>query len=174
VSVKVGCPAPEFTCDALVDGKVDGKVSLGDYKGKWVLLYFYPLDFTFVCPTEIIAINEAVPKLAELNCQVLAASTDSAFSHLAWTESHPGLKNMAHPMIADTTHALSKAYDVLLEDKGIALRGSFLIDPEGVLQWSNVNALNVGRNVDEIIRVLEALQTGGLTPCGWTPGQDTL
>ena len=174
MSVKVGCPAPEFTVSALVDGDVNGEVSLSDYKGKWVLLYFYPLDFTFVCPTEIIAINEAVPKLAELNCQVLACSTDSVYSHLAWTESHPGLKNMAHPMLADTAHEVSKAYDVLLEDKGIALRGSFVIDPEGVLQWVNVNALNVGRSVDEIIRVLEALQTGGLTPCGWTPGQATL
>jgi alkyl hydroperoxide reductase subunit AhpC len=171
VSVKVGCPAPEFTVDALVAGGFK-TVSLSDYRGKWVLLYFYPLDFTFVCPTEIIAFSQAVPQFEKLNCQVLSASTDSQYSHLAWTESHPGLKSIAHPMLADTAHTLSSAYDVLLEGQGIALRGSFLIDPDGILQWVNVNGLNIGRNVDEVLRVLEALQSGELTPCGWTPGQD--
>lgn len=173
MSVKVGQPAPDFTAQALVAGE-HKPVSLSDYKGKWVYLYFYPLDFTFVCPTEIIAFNEAVPAFEELNCQVLVASTDSVFSHQAWTESHPGLKNMAHPMLGDTSHALSSAYGVLLEDKGIALRGSFIIDPEGVLQWMAIHPLAVGRSVDEVKRVLAALQTGGLTPCGWTPGQATL
>jgi peroxiredoxin (alkyl hydroperoxide reductase subunit C) len=173
VSVQIGKPAPDFCCQALVDGKF-AEIKLEDYKGKWVYLYFYPLDFTFVCPTEIVAFNEAVPAFAERNCAVLTASTDSVYSHLGWTESHPDLKGMAHPMLGDTSHALSKAYGVLLEDKGIALRGSFLIDPEGNVRWININDLPVGRNVDEVLRVLDALQTGGLTPCGWRKGQKTL
>jgi peroxiredoxin (alkyl hydroperoxide reductase subunit C) len=173
VSVQVCSPAPDFTCQALVNGQFED-VSLVGYRGKWVVLYFYPLDFTFVCPTEIMAFNEAVPAFEKLNTQLLVCSTDSVYSHLAWTESHPGLKNMAHPMLGDTSHAVSKAFGVLLEDKGIALRGTFVIDPDGVLQWSNVNALNVGRSVDEVLRVVQALQTGGLTPCGWKPGDKTL
>ncbi len=173
MSVKVGDPAPDFAVEALVDGQFK-TVSLADYKGQWVLLYFYPLDFTFVCPTEIIAFNDAVGDFAERNCAVLVASTDSVYSHLGWTESHPGLKGMRHPMLGDTSHALSRAYDVLLEDKGIALRGSFIIDPEGVLQWMAVHPLAVGRSVEETLRVLDALQSGGLTPCGWKKGEQTL
>ncbi|MCC7494632.1 MAG: peroxiredoxin [Fimbriimonadaceae bacterium] len=173
MSLQVGAPAPCFDCEALVDGEFK-QVKLGDYKGKWVLLYFYPLDFTFVCPTEIVAFNNAVEDFAARNCCVLAASTDSVFSHLGWTTSHPELRNMRHPMLGDTSHALSKAYGVLLEEKGITLRGTFLIDPDGVLQWASINPLNVGRSVGETLRVLDALQTGGLTPCEWKAGQETL
>lgn len=173
MSVKVGQPAPEVSCEALLDGEFKA-IQLSDYQGKWVFLYFYPLDFTFVCPTEIIAFNDAVDKFAELNCDLLACSTDSVYSHLGWCGSHPGLKHMKHAMLGDTTHEVSRAFDVLLEDKGIALRGSFVIDPEGVVRWINVNDLSVGRSVDEALRVLQALQTDELTPCGWKPGQATL
>ncbi|NUP98545.1 MAG: peroxiredoxin [Armatimonadetes bacterium] len=173
MSLKVGKPAPGFTCEALTDGEFR-TVSLDDYRGQWVFLYFYPLDFTFVCPTEIVAFNDAVDEFTQRNCQVLTASTDSVYSHLGWCQSHPGLRNMRHPMLGDTAHEVARAYDVLVEDKGIALRGSFLIDPDGVLQWVNINGLNVGRSVDETLRVLDALQTGGLTPCGWQAGEKTL
>ncbi|HAZ64226.1 MAG TPA: thioredoxin peroxidase [Armatimonadetes bacterium] len=173
VSTQVGKPAPDFTCQALVGGEFK-EISLSDYRGKWVLLYFYPLDFTFVCPTEIGAINDAVPQFEKLNCQVIAASTDSVYSHLAWTERQPELRNMAHPMLGDTAHTVSRAYRVLIEEEGIALRGSFFIDPDGVLQWININGKDTGRNVDELLRVLAALQSGGLTPCNWKPGDATL
>ena len=173
MGIKVGQPAPSFDCEALVGGKFEN-ISLEGLRGKWVVLFFYPLDFTFVCPTEIMAFNEAVHEFEKLNAQVVASSTDSVFSHLAWSESHPGLKNLAIPVLGDTAHAVARAYGVLIEDKGIALRGTFVIDPEGTLQWVNVNALNVGRSVDEVLRVLEALHTGGLTPCGWQPGEATL
>ncbi len=171
--LQVGKPAPEFACEALVDGEFK-TISLADNRGKWVVLYFYPLDFTFVCPTEIVAFNNAVDQFAARNCQLLTASTDSVFSHLGWTQSHPDLADMRHPMLSDTNHALSRAYGVLLEDKGIALRGTFVIDPDGKLQWMCINSLDVGRSVGEVLRVLDALQTGGLTPCEWKSGQATL
>lgn len=173
MSLQIGRPAPEFECEALIDGEFL-TVKLADYRGQWVLLYFYPLDFTFVYPTEIVAFNEALPEFERRNCAVLACSTDSVYSHLGWCESHPQLREMRHPMLGDTAHEVARAYNVLLEDKGIALRGSFLIDDQGVLQWLTINGLNVGRSVAETLRVLDALQTGGLTPCGWTPGEATL
>lgn len=179
MSVMVGQPAPDFSVQAY-DRTQDGKdhqfknVSLSDYRGKWVCLYFYPLDFTFVCPTEIVAFNKAVPDFADRDCVVLTASTDSVFSHKGWCDSHSDLKGMKHLMLADTAHTLATSYGVLKGDAGIAYRGVFLIDPNGITRWMAIHDLSVGRSVDEVIRVLDALQTDKLCPCNWKPGEKTL
>lgn len=168
--VKVGKLAPEFKAEALV--KEDFKeVALHDYAGKWVVLYFWPLDFTFICPTEITEFNQRFDDFTKLNAQILGCSTDSVHSHKAWMKQLGGMK---YPLLSDNTHEISRAYDVLIEEKGIALRGVFVIDPEGVLRWAAVHDLSVGRNVDEVLRVLKALQTGELCPVGWKPGEKTL
>ncbi|MBI3032540.1 peroxiredoxin [Candidatus Woesearchaeota archaeon] len=169
--VKVGQMVPTFDVEAYVDGQIK-KISLNDYQGKWVVLFFYPLDFTFVCPTEIKGFAAASGDFKAANAEVLAASTDSAHSHKAWFQRD--MVQVKFPVLADTNHALSRAFGVLIEDKGIALRGTFIIDPEGVLKYMVVSDLNVGRSVQETLRVLKALQTGGLCPIDWKPGQDTL
>ncbi|MBX3449783.1 MAG: peroxiredoxin [Planctomycetaceae bacterium] len=179
MTARVGYLAPDFSVQAFDCSKNNTdqqftQISLGDYRGKWVCLYFYPLDFTFVCPTEIVRFNESLSEFTSRNCVVLTASTDSVFSHKAWCESHPDLKKMQHPMLADTSHALSTAYGVLKDDAGIAFRGTFLIDPNGVVRWACMNDLPVGRDVNEVLRVLDALQTDKLTPCGWKKGDKTL
>ncbi|CAN3376075.1 hypothetical protein DIURU_001970 [Diutina rugosa] len=173
-------PAPSFTKTAVVDGTFE-TVSLEDYKGKWVLLAFIPLAFTFVCPTEIIAYSEAAKKFAEKDCQVLFASTDSEYSLLAWTNvarKDGGLGPVDIPLVADTNHSLSKDYGVLIEEEGIALRGIFLIDPKGTLRQITINDLPVGRSVDESLRLLEAFQFtdkhGEVCPANWQPGADTI
>jgi len=171
-NLQVGEKAPDFKAKAFVAGTDFKEFSLGDFRGKWVCLFFYPLDFTFVCPTEIQSFGEKEAQFREEGCQVLGCSTDSEFTHKAWYERD--LKSVKFPVLADTNHRISRAYGVLMEDAGIALRGTFLIDPEGKLQWMNVNALNVGRNVDEVLRTLQALKTGGLCPANWTKGQATL
>lgn len=179
MSVMIGQPAPNVTVQAY-DRTQDGTdkqfrtISLSDFKGQWVCLYFYPLDFTFVCPTEIIAFNNALPDFADRECVVLTASTDSVYSHKGWCDSHADLKHMKHAMLADTTHKLSREYGVLKEDDGIAYRGIFLIDPQGIVRWSAIHDLSVGRNVDEVLRVLDALQTDKLCPCNWKQGDKTL
>ena len=179
MTVRVGQPAPCFEVQAYDRTKNDtdkqfSTVKLSDFSGKWVCLYFYPLDFTFVCPTEIITFNEAVAEFTKRGCALLTASTDSVFSHKGWCDSHPGLKTLQHLMLADTNHQLSAAYDVLDEKQGIAYRGVFLIDPKGIVRYLAVHDLGVGRNVEEVIRVLDALQTDKLVPCNWKPGQKTL
>lgn len=168
---KVGAIAPEFKAKAYLAGDFK-EVSLKDFKGKWVCLYFYPLDFTFVCPTEIRAFAEKEAQFKEAGCQLVACSTDSEYSHKAWFERD--LKEVKYPVLADTTHVIARDYGVLLEEKGIALRGTFLIDPNGTLQWMQVNALGTGRSVDEVLRTLQALKTGELCPANWKPGQATL
>lgn len=172
---KVGKPAPKFEMEALmVDGSF-GKVSLQENMdaGKWTVLYFYPLDFTFVCPTEIQAMSNEVERFDALNTSVISASCDSVYSHLAWTET-PALGKIAHPMGADKNMEVAEDYGVLDEEAGTAVRGLFIIDPEGLLVHATINDNNVGRNVDEVFRVLEAFQSGGLAPCGWTPGKKLL
>lgn len=169
----VGNPAPKFEMEtALGNGEGFGKVSLDDYKGKWLVMFFYPLDFTFICPTEITAYSEAYNQFKELNAEVLAVSTDSVHSHKAWINN--GLGKLNIQIASDNTHQVSRDYGVLVEDKGIALRGLFIIDPDGILQYAVVHNTNVGRNVDETIRVLQALQSGGLCGVNWRPGQPHL
>lgn len=171
--------APQFSADAVIDGDFK-TINLADYRGKWVYLFFYPLDFTFVCPTEIIAFSDAVDRFEKLNTQVLGCSIDSKFVHLRWIEtsrSEGGLGGCKYPLIADVTKEIARSYDVLTAD-GVALRGSFLIDPQGVVRQATVNDLSVGRNIDEAIRLIEAFQYtdkhGEVCPAGWTEGSDTI
>jgi len=168
---KVGEPAPAFSAEAYVNGEFTG-VRLDQYRGRWVVLFFYPLDFTFVCPTEIRGFARRYPDFERQNAVVIAASTDSIHSHKAWFQRD--MPDVAFPVLADTNHAVSRAYGVLIEQKGIALRGTFIIDPEGILRYAVVSDLNVGRSVEETLRVLQAFQTGGLCPVDWQPGEKNL
>jgi alkyl hydroperoxide reductase subunit AhpC len=172
IQAKVGEPAPTFTLDAVV-GSEFKKVSLTDYRGKWVVLFFYPLDFTFVCPTEIRGFNEKLDEFRKLNAVVLGASVDSKYSHLAWIK-RGDLGSLNYPLLSDFKKEVAERYGILDEKEGVALRGLFIIDPDGVLQYQLVHNLSVGRSVEETLRVLEALQTGELCPIGWHPGQKTL
>ncbi len=172
--------APKFKAVAVVDKEFQ-EVSLDDYKGKWVVLFFYPLDFTFVCPTEITAFADSREKFDELNTQLLCCSVDSQYSHLAWIETprkHGGVGEMNYPMISDLNKTIGRDYGVLLEDAGVTLRGLFIIDPEGKVAFEVVHDLGIGRNVGEVLRVLKAIQanyeTGDVCPANWTPGDDTM
>lgn len=171
--IKVGQKAPAFEETAYVAGEFK-TVKLSDNKGKWTVLFFYPLDFTFICPTEIERFAQMEGDFKKLNAVVVGASTDSEFSHKNWYETDNRLKAVKYPVIADTSHRLSSAYGVLVTDKGIALRGTFIIDPDGIVRYSLVSDLSVGRNVQEILRVLQAFQTGELCPVHWEPGEKTL
>ena len=171
-TLRVGQTVPNFKTKALLADGSFKEIQWNDYKGKWVVLFFYPLDFTFVCPTEIQAFNENYTKFQQAGAEVLTASTDSVYSHLAWTKS--GLGQIRFPMIGDTNHSVSKLFNVLVEEAGIALRGTFIINPDGKLCSAVVNDLSVGRNVEETLRTLQAFQTGKLTGCNWKPGEKTL
>ena len=170
--LQVGQKAPDFSAQALMADGSQKEVKLADFKGKWVVLFFYPLDFTFVCPTEIQGFDKHYDDFKKLNAEVVAASTDSYYSHKAWTESSLG--KIRFPILADTNHAVSKSYNVLIPNKGFALRGTFIINPEGVLKSAVVNDTSVGRSVEETLRTLQAFQTGKNTGCGWKPGEKTL
>ncbi|KAI0157155.1 thioredoxin-like protein [Hypoxylon sp. FL1284] len=171
-------PAPAFTATTVFPGGEFKDISLKDYEGKWVVLLFYPLDFTFVCPTEIIQYNDALPRFEAINTAVLGVSTDSHFSHLAWTEKprkQGGLgSDLQLPLVADKSQKISRSYGVLLEDEGVALRGLFIIDPKGTLRQITVNDLPVGRNVEETLRLVQAFQFtdehGEVCPAGWQNG----
>ncbi len=171
-SLQVGQKAPDFAAQALMPDQSFKEVKLSDFKGKWVVLFFYPLDFTFVCPTEIKSFDKNIAEFRKLGAEVLAASTDSVYSHKAWVEH--GLGKIQFPILGDTNHTVAKGFNVLLQDKGIALRGTFIIDANGILKSAVVNDLPVGRSVEETIRTLQALQTGKLTGCEWKPGEKTL
>lgn len=175
----VGKQAPRFEMDAVMANKEFGKVSLEENmrNGKWTILFFYPMDFTFVCPTEIIALSERHGEFGDLDAEVIGVSTDTIHTHLAWINTdrrEGGLGNLNYPLAADTNHQVSKDYGVLIEEEGIALRGLFIINPEGELMYQVVSHNNIGRDVNETLRVLQALQTGGLCPANWKPGQKTL
>ncbi len=179
---KVGMPAPKFEMDAVLPTGdfLDrfGKVNLDDLlnEGKWVVLYFYPLDFTFVCPTEIKRFNALTAKFAEMNTELIACSTDSVFSHLAWQE-RSDLERLKHIHASDNNHVVSEAYGVLDDEKGVAWRGTFFIAPDGTLKAAHVNHGEGGRNVDEVLRTLQVFQQeveGEMVPCGWNPGDDLL
>ncbi len=179
MSTLVQKPAPEFKGQAVV-GNAFKEVKLSDYKGKWVVLFFYPLDFTFVCPTEITAFSDQYSKFEELNTEVIGVSVDSHFTHLAWVNTprkQGGLGELRYPLLSDLTKNVARDYGVLL-DSGISLRGLFIINPKGVVQYSVVHDLGIGRSVDETLRVLSALQqvekTGEVCPANWKPGADTI
>ena len=172
MAAKVGQKAPYWEAQGLAPNGDFKEYKSTDFEGKWLVLFFYPLDFTFVCPTEIRGYDEHAAAFKEANCQVVGASTDSVFSHKAWTEQSLG--KLGIPLLADTSHEISRKFGVLIENKGIALRGTFIIDDKGTLRYSAVHDLNVGRSVEETLRVLQALQTGEKCPVGWKPGQKTL
>ncbi len=173
-------PAPEFKCGALV-GEEFKTVSLSDYRGKWVCLFFYPMDFTFVCPTEITAFDDSYTAFKELNCEIIGCSVDSKYTHLAWAKTprkEGGIGRLRYPLVADIKKEIGRNYGVLLENEGITLRGLFLVNPQGVVQYQLVHDLGVGRSVDEVLRVLRALQelsrTGEVCPANWQPGKRTM
>lgn len=172
--------APSFKAQALV-GESFKEVSLADYKGKWVCLFFYPLDFTFVCPTEITAFNDLAPQFKEANCEVIGCSVDSHFTHLAWSKiprKEGGLGKLDIPLLADLRKEIGRDYGVLLPEAGITLRGLYLIDPDGKVAYQVVHDLGIGRNPEEVLRVLQALQenkkTGDVCPANWRPGSKTM
>lgn len=168
--MKVGDKVEDFEFNAYFKGDFT-KGKLSDYKGKWVVLFFYPEDFTFVCPTEIRAFAKHHKEFEKEGASIIAASTDSVHSHKAWYERD--LPEVKYPVIADSNHKISEQFNVLL-DSGIALRGTFIIDPDGLLRYIVVSDNNVGRSVEETLRVLKALKTGELCPIEWKPGEKTL
>jgi len=168
--LQVGKPAPKFDLEGYFKGE-KRRFALEDYKGKWTVLFFYPLDFTFVCPTEILEFSKRHKEFEEVNAQVVGVSVDSVFSHEAWMKD---LGELQYPLLSDMTKETSADYEVLIEEQGIALRGTFIISPDGVLKSMQVNDLEVGRSVDEVLRIVKALQTGELCPVNWTPGGKTL
>lgn len=170
MSVQIGRKAPGFKMQGIFRGEIRD-IHLEDYAGKWVVLFFYPGDFTFVCPTEVTGFNEKYDDFAELDAQVLGVSVDSVYAHRAWLKE---LGELKYPLLSDTTKEASRSYGVLIEEKGISLRGAFIIDPEGMLRYQVIHDLNIGRSVDEILRVLKALQTGEMCPVEWRPGKGTL
>jgi lipoyl-dependent peroxiredoxin subunit C len=142
--------------------------------GKWKVVFFWPKDFTFVCPTEIAAFGKLNAEFADRDAVVYGASTDSEFVHLAWRQSHPDLKALPIPMLADIKRELAAAFGILDKQEGVAMRATFIVDPEGVIRFVSVNDLNVGRNPEEVLRVLDALQTDELCPCNWKKGDEFL
>ena len=174
----VGKLAPDFDMASVSgDGKEFGRVKLSDYRGKWLVFFFYPLDFTFVCPTEITALSDAYEEFKALDTEVLGVSVDSEHSHKAWINTPKdsnGLGQLNFPLASDITKSVARDYGVLIEEEGVALRGLFIIDPEGELKYQVVNHNDVGRSVEETLRVLQALQSGGLCAMNWKPGDKTL
>ena len=173
----VGDKFPEFNLLACVSrepGKEFTDISDKTYAGKWLVVFFWPMDFTFVCPTEIAEFGKRNADFEARGAQLLGASVDSHFVHLAWRNENIGLKDLPFPMLADVKRELSSTLGILHKDAGVDLRATFIVDPDGIIQWVNVNGLNVGRNIPETLRVLDALQTGELTPCNWEPGLATL
>ena len=176
-------PAPQFEVEAVVNGDFK-TVKLGDYAGKYVVLLFYPLDFTFVCPTELIAFSDHAKEFDGINCAILGFSVDSVYSHLAWSNTprnHGGVGNLTFPLCSDLTKQVSRDYGILIEDgpnAGVALRGLFIIDGKGILRQMTINDLPIGRSVDETLRLVKALQFtdkyGEVCPANWKPGSETI
>jgi peroxiredoxin 2/4 len=174
----VSRPAPDFDMASTKNQEtLRERVQLSDYKGKWLILIFYPLDFTFVCPTELTTFSDRYEAFAEAGADILGISIDSVYSHRAWLETpraKNGVQGLKFPLASDLTKNVSRAYNVLLEDEGIALRGLFIVDPQGILRYKVLHDLDVGRSAEETLRVLQALQTGNLCPAEWRPGQKTI
>jgi peroxiredoxin 2/4 len=179
--LRVGQVAPDFTATA-VHNQQFKTVRLSDYRGRYVVLFFYPLDFTFVCPTEVMAFSDSYDKFKDLNAEILGISVDSEFSHLAWVQTDRklgGVGDLAYPLVSDIKKEIGAAYNVLDPDAGITLRGLFIIDREGVIQYATVNNLAFGRSVDETLRVLQAIRhvqayPDEVCPVNWQPGEKTM
>ncbi len=172
----VGDKFPEFSLKATVSEDLDNAfetITSESYPGKWKVVFFWPKDFTFICPTEIAEFGRQNAEFADRDAQVLGASVDSEFVHLAWRRDHEDLKGLPFPMLADIRKDLSNALGIL-DEEGVAKRATFIVDPQGIIRFASVTDMNVGRNVGEVVRVLDALQTDELCPCNWKPGEDTL
>jgi peroxiredoxin (alkyl hydroperoxide reductase subunit C) len=165
---------PTFAATAVAADKQFIQITDKTYQGKWQVYFFWPKDFTFVCPTEIAAFGKLNGEFADRDAQVLGVSIDSEYVHLAWRNSHPDLADLPFPMISDLKRELSQALGVLDKKEGVALRATVIVDPQGVIRFVSVNDLNVGRNPQEVLRVLDALQTDELCPCNWKKGEATL
>jgi alkyl hydroperoxide reductase subunit AhpC len=180
IIAKVGEPAPDFdlpVLDPADPGNTRLRASLAGYRGDWLVFFFYPMDFTFVCPTEILAFAEHQAELEELGARILGCSTDTIYTHRAWVETpreRNGIAGTTFPIAADHSGDVARRYGILIEEDHAALRGLFIIDPAGVLQYAVIHSLDIGRSTEETLRVLTALQTGGLCPSNWKPGGKTL
>lgn len=173
----VGDRLPDFNLQAVVSlekGQEFTALTQDSYAGKWKVLFFWPMDFTFVCPTEIAEFGRRNQDFLDRDAQILGVSTDTHFVHLAWRRDHKDLRDLPFPMVADTKRELSTALGVLHKEAGVPLRVTFLVDPQGIIRHVSANDLSVGRNVDEVIRLLDAFQTDELCPCNWKQGEDTL
>jgi len=173
----VGDRFPDFRLQAAVSlepGREFEEITQDSHSGRWKVVFFWPMDFTFVCPTELAVFGARQRDFAERGAQILGASTDSHYVHLNWRIHHPALKDLSFPMLADTKRELASALGVLHKEDGVALRATFIVDPAGIIRHASVNDLSVGRNVDEVLRVLDALQTDQLCPCNWKRGEPTL
>ncbi len=170
----IGDMFPQYRVQACVGTSKDDLIAVDNskFEGRWVVYFFYPKDFTFVCPTEIVEFNRRLQDFHDRDCDVVGGSTDNEFSHQAWCKAHPDLQNLKYPLIA--AQRLSADLGILHPEEGVCLRATFLVDPNGVIQWVSANGLNVGRNVDEVVRVLDALQSDELCPCNWQPGEETI
>ncbi|MFH1850001.1 MAG: redoxin domain-containing protein [archaeon] len=176
--VNINERAPEFTADAFVDNDIR-KISLSDYRGKWVVLFFYPADFTFVCPTELGELADRHEEIRKLGAEVISVSTDTAFVHKAWHDSSETIKKIKYPMLADPSRKVCKSYWTLIEDEGLSLRATFIIDPEGMVKAFEFHDNSIGRSADELIRKLQAARfvsenKGQVCPMNWKPGKKTL
>ncbi|MBS1985684.1 MAG: peroxiredoxin [Bdellovibrionales bacterium] len=175
--INIGEEFPAFSVPAVASlekGKEFVTIDRDKMKGRWSVVFFWPMDFTFVCPTEIAEFNRELKSFKERDADLYGASTDSQFVHLAWRQNHPDLKDLGFPMLADNKKDLSTALGVLHPTEKVPLRATFIVDPDGIIRWVSVNDLNVGRNVKEVLRTLDALQTDELCPCNWQKGQATL
>jgi len=174
---KVGFKISDITADALYENNIK-KISFSDYKGRWLVLIFYPADFTFVCPTELEEAAEKYDEFKKLNAEILSISTDTVYSHKAWHDSSPSIKKITFPMVADPTGKICREFGTYIEADGVALRGTFIIDPDGILRLMEINDNSVGRNISEILRKLSAAkftrEHGEVCPVNWKPGEKTL
>ena len=175
--ISVGEQFPSYSVTAVVDldiRKAFQPITDKSFEGKWKVYFFWPKDFTFVCPTEIAAFGKLNKEFEERGAQVLGASVDSEFVHLAWRENHPDLKTLPFPMLSDIKRELSTALGIIDKAAGVSQRATFIVTPEGIVRFVYVTDLSVGRDPKEVLRVLDALQSGELTPCGWHKGEETI
>lgn len=177
MTLGVGEQLPQFSVKATVSNDIANAfvdIDNNTYKGKWLVLFFYPKDFTFVCPTEIKAFGDLTADFADRDAQVLGASVDSEFVHMAWRKSHDDLRNLPFPLLADVKRELSQGLGIIDKNAGVSQRATFIIDPQGVIRFVMVTDLSVGRNPAEVLRILDALQSDELCPCNWKKGEETL
>lgn len=178
--ISVGEKFPSFekvACVSREKGKEFDEISsesMNNDENRWTVMFWWPKDFTFVCPTEIAAFNEQFDEFRDRDTDLIGASTDSEFVHLAWRNDHEDLRDLKFPMLADTSKSLAEELGILEGEEKVAYRATFIVDPDGIIRWVSVNDLNVGRNIDEVVRVLDALQTDELCPCNWEKGEETL